>query len=520
MLALISALACLGSPSPAKIAPLEAVAAAQWFCRSVDVRPPYDLLSVDLRRGPGYIGTQIYTVLLKRPGGRGPMSVQVDAGSGDVVYARDGELMKQAASQPRSSVMPPPSPVTGSWVKRLGRANELVHGSPGDRYDVAIGGRPFFNLNGSTMAHFGVRDGAFVSYDGFGAVPPGPNGKPTVSESRAIKAAIAQRKKTVPNWPEPLEPRTELGLFYNERTRTTTWAWKVIEGRVIQGKFYDSFTNYVDGRDGKIIADGDIQGLRFMYRSRAPRKGLAKVKPLSIEIPFVSLAEKRLKEIGRADVRFDSIKIDQGIHMSSEAGTDVVVGPTGDLQSFKAAGVPGKPKAEAALAKGRAIIFAQHPKLPEGKVMVVDGPYSFGQQVVYRQSAFGYDYLNGDVVTVRFGGKCDVVLFGIAPPSPKPEGLPKTILTRDEIQKKALALAKPYLQKNTDRVTYFAEAKAGKLGWYVQPTTRRVRLSYEVYVGFNRDIKNWALQGGGSTYHFDAETGQCLQNFPGWAKSR
>lgn len=89
-------------------------------------------------------------------------------------------------------------------------------------------------------------------------------------------------------------------------------------------------------------------------------------------------------------------------------------------------------------------------------------------------------------------------------------------MTPSRIEAAAVALAKPYLEKDTDSIAYYAKARAGKLGWYVVRGTTRVALAYEVEVDFVRDLKSFGRQGSGSTYHFDAATGQCLDKFPGW----
>lgn len=426
MLAFVSALIIVGSlPVPA-VSPFEAAATAQWFCRSMEVNPSWRLCSVQLDTNTKtWVGAPLYEVQFKPSDRSDTLAVYVDGISGDVVHARFfGPPSSGAADTTTQGVAgTQDARRADKLMRRLGRSRELVphpDNSVNDRYDVQIGGYPFFNLNGYTYVMLDLRGSAFAYFIGIGDTPPAPTAKPSVTAARAVEAAVAQRKKTVPVWPQPLEVRTQLGLLFDEKTQSTVWVWKVVEGFVSSGKFYDSFTNYVNAETGEAVADNDIQWSRFMYRSRAPRTGLSLVKPLRLHIPLLAAADRKMKELGRTDVRFEGFDLDDGVRLTAGTDVELVVDSHGDLKSFRAGPSDQKQDGKPALERGGAIMLAEQRKLPEGKIMA--DKFFDQNRVVYRERALGYDYLNSDLATVGFGAYGEVTSYAAAsrPRGPQP----------------------------------------------------------------------------------------------------
>jgi|GEM_PF-3120401 len=506
MLALVAASVCFAGFRPA-VSLIEAVAASEWFCRCVDLKPPFRVASVRLDEygwGRTY-GTPIYVVGIDRTGNR-TLSIGVDATSGDVVFADIFPAPGAAACLTRQ---------TDVWLRRLGRANELTADPAMNRYDVVLGGHRILNPNGYNFTMFQVRDSECVWFDSYGEPPPPPSGEPSVKRAQAIQVAQAERKKTVPKWPLPLEDRPSLGLFYDEKEKVTKWVWAVDEGSALNGRFNMCFTGYVDARTGKAISSNWIGTSRWMYHSRSPREGLALVKPLTVDIPLYTAALHKLAELGQSGVHFDSFEGKEGLHLTGDNLTKMELGPSGKLVSFQSY-APFVRLGQKDLARGRAIILAEHPTLPEGRFLIDSTPFGSTYDVVYRQTALGYEYLGSRVVTVGIGANGRVFQFSASEPASRPSGVPAKLMSPSQVESLALAMAKPYLEKSTPNVRYYATAKAERRGWFVPQGSKSPRLSYLVEVWFMRDIKNWAVQGGGSWYHFDAESGACLDKFPGW----
>jgi len=446
----------------------------------------------------------IYLVILSAPGKEARLVAFVDGISGDVVHAYDFPYDKATFVA---------SPQTDLWMKRLGRLGDVAVNRQMSRYDVKVGGKRFFNLNGKMWSLFQVKNGEFAYYLGFGVGPSGPTGKPRISPSRAIALAQAERRKTVPKWPNPLEARSELGLFFDEKSNSTKWAWKVEEGSVFAGKFSESFTNYVDAEAGRALGQDDIQNSSFPYRSRGTRVGLATVRPVKLDIPALRTAEQRLKDLGWEGLRFGKIELKDGVRMSNGFETELVLGPGGEIRSFKARPPLANINAATALAKGQKLVLAQHPSLPEGR-FTIDPERTGYRYVVYRQRAFGYDYLNSDPAMVEYGANGAVAVFALRPASKRPAGLPSKILSPLDLERIAYRLAEPHVSKSTATTRYYASVKASnKIGWWVDERGTPI-LCRMVEVWFMRDIKNWAVQGGGSSYPFDVSTGRCLRKFP------
>lgn len=504
MLSLIALLTLADSQAP-KVSIREAVATAQWFCRCVDVKAPaFSSIKLEPRRND--YGTAIYQLSLITPDNKASMTLQIDANSGDVLHA---EYFPQTRNMRFAT-----SAQTDLWLKRLGRLKGLQ--KEGDRYTAILNGHRFLNLNGGTLASIGTADGKFAWYNAPGALPPPPVGKPTVAKSRAEAVAKAEFVKTRGSWPYPLVAQTSLGLFYDDRARQTRWAWAVIEGFISNGKFSDICPYYIDGQNGRLIPDQFYQSSMLRYQSRPDRQGLASVKPLKVEIPALDLIERKLKQIGRSDVRFDSVEVKQGIRVGSRMDQQMELGPKGELYSFNVPMGRATLTQAQSMARAKQLILAERPKLPEGVFMIEPygghgNPYF---KVIYRQKALGYEYLDNAHVTVWLGGKGGLAKYYVVPVLPRPRSVPTKLLSRADIEKIALRLAAPRVPKDTKGIHNYATAKAGPLGWAIDPSTGQPRLCYRVDVWFMRDVKNWAIQGGGTYYPVDAVTGKFLRRFP------
>ncbi|HTQ09288.1 MAG TPA: hypothetical protein VMI31_04385, partial [Fimbriimonadaceae bacterium] len=299
------------------------------------------------------------------------------------------------------------------------------------------------------------------------------------------------------------------------------WVWRVVFGDVIQKTWHEVVTEYVDATTGSQVSDQSIQNSQWPYRSRAPRAGIQSAKLAKIDVPLYDAAQRELRKLGRTDVRFDSFVVGEGIRLHQTAGYDPRVIPPnrmdlnakGRLLSFDAAGTAGYPSPGAILARGRAIILDEHPAMPEGKFLIDGSITGRGSDVVYRETALGYEYLGSRIADVGFDAKGKIVRFtAIRRPLPRPLGLPKRILSHSQVGALALAAATSYVGRSTPTVRCYATAKVGALGW----TLRGVgtpRLCYIVDVNL---IQRTGMggRGGGGSYRFDAETGRCLDRFP------
>lgn len=479
---------------------LEASAAALWFARCVDQRS-HRLSSVGLKRHDWarVYGTPVYLAILDGPNGS-RMVVHIDATSGDVIFAERGPIQQTTLTV---------SAQTDAWLSKLGRMDELTaanHGFP--RYNVVVGGVPLWNLNGYSRVMFNVHGKEFARFVGVGALPPPPVGKPTVSQERAIAIVMAIRMRIASYGPGTREFHAQLGAFYDEKEAVTKWAWKVVEGWSYKGRYHDSYIEYVDAGTGEIIDNQYFQTSRFMYHMRAPRVGLKRVIPRRLNEPLFDIATELLRQIGRSDVEFDSLQIDDGLRMWTDGGPNFEMDAKGNLLAFRAPAPSGKPAD--ALIRGQGFIQAQYPNLPEGQFREGDSPMGPYKEVYFRQQAFGYDYFDSKVVSVDIGAGGQVARFETHPAASRPAGVPDQILSPAEIEKIALALAQPHVLESTSHVRHYATTQAQELGWYVDLKSHSVTLAYVVSVMFVRVFKNFGAKGGGTYYHFDAATGRLL----------
>lgn len=488
-----------GSANGSNITPEQAAKSAMAFFKIVGVQQPYSLASskFDDHAYKRIYGVPCYVVGLKRGGSKVLVSAVLDATNGEVVYAFD--------SLYRNSDQLGDSAYTGRWMTDLGY--RVARTTPG-RYTARIGDYRFFNLNGFTAATWMTNKGHFSFFNGFGASPGLPSGKPKIDASQAKRIAIAERKKHTPNWPEKLEARSELGLFYDQQKAQTTWAWKIVEGFVSSNGFSDVFTQYVDAASGKPIEDQNIQSSAYAYHSRRSCPTLTVGKDATVDSNLYRLAKARLADIGRSDVAFQSIEIDKGIRMSSQKGEALEVGPTGQLIRFTASAAPGVLDFAAASKKGEFLIKKLHPKLPEGRFRTERSRLGKYSAVIYGQATLGYEYLESEVVSVHLNQAGKVRAYTACAPMPRPDGIPSSILSTSQLEAMAEKLIQAKLPASTPNVTYSAVAKAGKTGWYFVKSLGKTRLCRAMAIGSKRDIKNYAVQGGWGSYHMDVETGK------------
>jgi len=480
------------------ISPEEAAKCAMSFFKIVGVQQPYSVAVC--RYDDNYykqaIGVPAYVISLRRGGSKVLVSAVVDSSNGEVVNAYDSLYRKGEQLGDRS--------VTDKWMSKLGYSSSTT--TPG-HYTARIGSYRFFNLNGYTAATWMTNKSHFAFYVGYGAIPGLPSGRPSVSATEAKRLAVAQRLKTKQSWPEKLEARPELGLFYDEKIAKTIWVWKVVEGTVSASGFHEVYTEYLDGTTGKPADDQYIQNSIYPYHSRRPSPLFAKNKSATLDSNLYKEAKARLADLGRSDVTFQNIEMQSGIRMSSVLGTMLEVGPTGQLITFKAPTSPGMLGFTTARSKGEALIIKLHPGLPEGKFRVERSRMGNFAAVIYGQKALGYDYLESEVVSVHYNKSGTIARFHTYPPKPKPAGLPAKMMPAKQMESMAYSLVAPRIPKSTPKVRFYASVKAGNIGWFYVPKLKQTRLCRCMSIWMMRDIKGYAVQGGGTVYKMDVETG-------------
>jgi hypothetical protein len=502
---------------PRRVTPVEAVAVAEHFCKCVDLKPLPRITAVryTTHESTTFSGVARYRVEMAPFSRTNPYVVEVDAVSGDVMFASN--------FPPDTKFVAPPKTTSDEWLRRLGRNRGIVYDLDLGRYDMEIDGRRLCNLNGDTEAAFYVQNGIFSWFLAPGAAPPRPEGRPSISVQTAIAAALVERKRTVPNWPLTLETRTEPVVFYDENTKSSNWAWRVSEGSVIRGKFNESWTHFVDAKTGRIITNDQINFSRFYYKSRPARVGLAHMPRIDLAATVPKIAKSRLDQLGRTDLAFNGIESGGKYGLSSGRESDLILEPDselslgskGELLAFGAPTPEGQMDETSALKAGTALIRRLSPKLPEGRFDVQrNQPGSKYSHVFYRQTAFGYPYFNSVLVSVDLNHRGQVARFSVTSPAARPDSVPGKILSPGEVESRAQRLANSNLHADTLQVRYTAIVKVQNLGWYVDQTTRVVRLAYMVSIMFESQSQ-FGSRGGGSVYPFDAETGRCLRSFPG-----
>lgn len=484
--------------SGGQIAPEQAAFSAKTFLKAVGVPQPLKIVSSRLDQAYSRMyGSPTFAIILSKQGSNAPLTAAVDASSGDVIYAADTEF------QPGASLGD--SKLTDRWMAGLGfSAKRTGEG----RYTGISGGYRFLNLNGKTTATWLTKNGKFALYDGFGGLPQMPPLKPNmVTKINALKTGIAKRKRTVPNWPHHLDSVAELGLFYDQQQRKTIWVWYVAEGKTTDGKFRESFIEYVDATTGKLIANDYIASSTYTYHPRTKKLLLEGAGPTANESRLLKLAQTRLADIGRQDVKFDEVKIGDGIRKSTGLGVLLEVGPTGQLITFKAPTGSGMLDFAKAKPLGTKLIKQLHRNLPEGRFRVEKSQFGNYSAVIYGQTALGYDYLESEVVSVHYNKTGTIARFHSYAPKPMPAGLPSKIMTPKQMEAIAYSIVAPSVPKSTPKVRYYAEVKAGKIGWYYVPKLKKTRLCRFMSIGMMRDIKDYAIQGGGTICKMDVENG-------------
>jgi len=515
LFAFAATLGCLGFQAEPIITPVEAASAARWFCDCVDIKPCPQPVSVVLRERSKRASTPADYVMDFCASMRSvDFSVHVDAVSGDVTLMQRLHVGIITKTGNRTAPI--------KWLKRLGRFHDLIASSDPMRFNLGIEGRPFCNLNGSTSASFSLLGSKLVYYDGPGAAPPPPKQPRSISSSKAISLAKASKRLGKPISSTTVVPHTELVLFYAGPIQESRWLWKVDFDTRLNGHEFGSQTVYIDACSGKEVTDVEIQGARFGYHSRAPRAGLASIPNSFFAFPLLSDALKRLKEIGRPDFKFKDISVMDGLLLYGESAFQLKIARDGKLITFHAPLREGNHRrslprsVSRAMPLGQKLILAQVPTLSGGNFGIQPSYANGCSHVYYRQSAFGYRYLNEEAVSVDLNGAGEVVAFERAPESARPRSAPRRILAPNAIEKRAYAFAKPYIPEDGPGAQYTEMVKTGDLGWYVDPTSRKVTFAYMVSIGFPRNLPDhpspelrFGLQ-----YPFDAITGRCLSRFP------
>lgn len=242
---------------------------------------------------------------------------------------------------------------------------------------------------------------------------------------------------------------------------------------------------------------------------------VATSRPTGLDASDLRLVRAKLRQLARPDVVFNRKSVTDGMtcFYSDEGNWRLVLGPQRGIVSFQAEGSPRTPDPDVALNNGRRIILATHPHLPEGRFLVDPGPAKPFQQVLFRQRALGYDYLNSDVVQLMLGCEGDLTQYYAYRPAPRPKAVPPKIFTVKEIEEAATRWADSRLKKDTPVLHYYATVQEHDLGWFYEQRTGRVIFAYEVIVNFMRDAKDLEVSGGPQECFFDAVTRENLENW-------
>ena len=482
------------------ISTVEAVAVADWFRRCAELPTPPKLITVEINpKGYGTCSAPCYSVYFGSIQDAKCVAVIVDASSGDVVSAGWKTQFKTYKQMLK---------VWARMVKRLGRLGDLQEIEGSGEYVAAINGYPFYNMNGDTKTWVSFNPLSFCSYIGLGSLPPAPQGKLAISKEAAMRACGIDLKRDISPWKWAVHASP--GLFYDEKTLATKWVWQVKEGFNENGKYFPRDTKLVDGVSGKVIDREDIQSPRFMYHSRPPGEGLKLLPHRHRRLPLFEAAMKRLSEINRPPLYFDSLRMGGGLTLANRTGYRISVNADGTLKYFEAPKMPGRFSKYQCLQLGSKIINAQFPGLPDGVIEMDPYCNETNPGVSFTQQAFGYPYLRNKLVSLSFDGVGNLCRFDAGKVAPKPSGVPRKILTAKEIAAQVKKATEPNLPKDTENIHYSVETVVSKTGWYVSGKTNRVRFAYEILVMYERDIENWGRQGGGTYEYFDAITGKPL----------
>lgn len=477
----------------------EAVSAAEWFCRCMDLQPAPRVTSVEFstndRTTDG--GAPRYHVEMTPEGAARPYEVQVDAVSGDVMFASN-----LSGSIP---MVRPPKAISDRWLRRIGRQAGLAYDAPLSRYDLVVGHVPMCNLNGDSQCAFLTQNGVFAWYLAPSAPPPAPAGHISVTESEAARLAVAERKKTVPNWPLKLETRCQKVVFFDDHANRTEWAWKVEEGSIDHGQFREGWTHYVDAETGTVIPDDRESWSRLVYRSRAPRVGLSHVPMDSAVGAIFRTLGRKMRELGRPEDHPWRVRFGPTLEVSFEDSGQLTMKPNGDLLSLMAQPVSGRMEDSAALAFGKKLILAQHPSPAEGRFQLDNQPGRMNSSVEYIQTAYGHPYLDRALATVEFGSTGTVSNYRTEPAQPRPLSRPGRLVPLADIFSKAKEMAEADVKSPSPggKPSLLGE------GWF--DVSGQIHLVYRVSVPFEQPQRfRLSLRFWWGT--FDAQTGELLES--------
>lgn len=484
----------------------EAVAVAQWYCRFIAGASKHQFAeAANDERGWSrvYGGANLYRVGFRLPGQTPQLMVLVDATSGDIVHAADSDF-------PGASGGDTSKERGANLLAKFGRSHEFRYVEGVRHFAGVVDGKRIFNLNGSSTAHLrfvGTHPTLIIVP---GKLPPPPTGKPPLSEVEAIKL-VKDSDDLRPGLSRSGKAyEAELGFFYDEADKRTHWVWEVRTYRLVNNVRTFSTREYVVDGASDFKLQQKVANSSFRYQSRPARVGLKHVSNLTPQIPKMAEATKLLAKMGRSGLQVRSIVVDQGIRLGFGGNDELVLGPQGQLLSFRSQlGKEQFPDGQT-LELGKRFILSQLSKLPEGRFELSASTYGNHRGVVYRQVALGIPFAR-EMASVGIGEGGKIAAFSREIPRLAPKGLPAVVLKPSQIEAAARSLAVPRLPKSTAGVRYYVTVDVGDLKWAVAGGV--VKLCYEVRIMLGSESSR-GRKGSGGTYLFDAATGQSLSNYP------
>lgn len=484
----------------------EAVAVAQWFCRSMGVDSKYQLAeATPEERGWSrmYGDVKLYRVGFRLPGQEPRLMVLVDANSGDIVHASDSNF-------PGASGADTAKEKGVGLLAKLGRSQEFRYVERFGHFGGVVEGKRILNLNGSSTAQLRFSGAHPTMVVLPGKLPSPPTGKPPLSESQAIKLIKDDNDRHAGFAPIAKDYEAELGYYFDEADKRSHWVWEVRIYHVNNKERTLSSWEYVVDKAGDHQLQQKVGRSSYRYQSRPARVGLKRVSNLTPEIPKIADAKKLLAKMGRTDLQVQSIQIDQGIRLGFGRESELLLGPKGELLSFKSQlGKEHLPDAQT-LEIGKRFILSQIPKLPEGRFEVGASKYGHYRGVVFRQVAHRIPFAEG-MVSVGIGEGGKIAAFTRETLRPAPKALPAVILKPSQIEAAARRLAAPRIPKSTSDVRYFASVDVSDLKW--AGVGDEVKLCYEAKILLMSETQT-GTKGAGGSYLFDASSGQCLSTYP------
>lgn len=231
-------------------------------------------------------------------------------------------------------------------------------------------------------------------------------------------------------------------------------------------------------------------------------------------VPILDLASNTLAAIGRSDLRFDCVWLEDNLRAHFFDRSSARFDKSGRLINFSSAvgWEPCDATRSRCVEQAKKIARFLAVKLPEGDFETEK--QGLVGNVYFVQRAMGYPYLDMPRLWIQFGkgGRLNSInnyppVAGKEAPTRTPHPKPQT-----EILREAKALADRYVptsRRIASGAQFTRTVHVKRLGWIRDRSAHRTRLVYEVLIVFVNPSQRMGTTPGG-VYHFDAETGKCI----------